>query len=155
MQRYGHFFVTSQHSTVTANIMLLFPNAKINIGLHIGHTRPDGYHDIATAMVPVHWCDILEILPAVAGGSFTLAGAPLDCPPEKNLVLRALMRLESYIGHPLPPLDIILEKHIPSGAGLGGGSSDAAFALVGANAVLGLGLSADELATLAAEVGSD
>lgn len=155
MQRYGHFFVTSQHSTVTANIMLLFPNAKINIGLHIGHTRPDGYHDIATAMVPVHWCDILEILPAVAGGSFTLAGAPLDCPPEKNLVLRALMRLESYIGHPLPPLDIILEKHIPSGAGLGGGSSDAAFALVGANAVLGIGLSADELATLAAEVGSD
>ena len=65
MQRYGHFFVTSQHSTVTANIMLLFPNAKINIGLHIGHTRPDGYHDIATAMLPVHWCDILEILPAV------------------------------------------------------------------------------------------
>lgn len=136
--------------------MLFFPNAKINLGLRILRRRADGYHDIATIMLPVGWCDVLEMLPAHDGtGSFRQSGDALDCPPEKNLVLKALRNLEAYLGRTLPPLDIILEKHIPSGAGLGGGSSDASFALIGANAIFRLGLSAGELAEVAARTGAD
>lgn len=136
--------------------MLFFPNAKINLGLKVLRKRPDGYHDLATVMAPVGWCDVLEMTPATGNeGSFTLAGKKLDCPPQKNLVIKALIMLESEIGHKLPPLDIVLEKHIPSGAGLGGGSADATFALIGANKIFNLGLSDERLAAIAAKVGAD
>ncbi|MDE6464626.1 MAG: 4-(cytidine 5'-diphospho)-2-C-methyl-D-erythritol kinase [Muribaculaceae bacterium] len=135
--------------------MLFFPNAKINLGLRILRRRPDGYHDIASLMLPVDWCDILEMTPAQGEGSFRQTGTALDCPPDKNLVLKAIKAVEKHIGHSLPPLDIILEKHIPFGAGLGGGSADAAFAIMGANLIFGLGLDDDTMARIAATVGAD
>ncbi len=141
------------HKTI---FMLFFPNAKINLGLRVLCQRSDGYHDIATIMLPVDWCDILEMIPAQdKKGSFRQTGTTLDCPPSKNIVLKAIGALENALGHSIPPLDITLEKHIPFGAGLGGGSSDAAFAIIGANAIFNLGLDDSALADIAAEVGAD
>lgn len=134
--------------------MILFPNAKINIGLKILRRRPDGYHDLASVFVPVGWCDILEITPA-GTSAFRQTGIALDCPETDNIVIKALRALETETGRPLPPLEITLEKHIPFGAGLGGGSADAAFALRGVNDLLGLGLDKATLAKIAAKVGAD
>lgn len=134
--------------------MILFPNAKINIGLDILRRRPDGYHDIATVMYPVGWRDILEIVPsASAATTLTVTGRTVDCPPEKNLVMKAYRKMDEII--PLPPVDIYLHKVIPDGAGLGGGSADAAFILVGLNRLFNLGLTDDQLAATAATIGAD
>lgn len=136
--------------------MILFPNAKINLGLQILRRREDGYHDIATVMVPIGWQDILEIVPGAGPAStFTSTGRPIDCPPADNLVMKALRALEARVGRQLPPVDIFLEKVIPDGAGLGGGSADAAFALIGFNAAMDLGLDKRSLAEVAATVGAD
>lgn len=137
--------------------MILFPNAKINIGLRVLRRRPDTYHDIHTVMVPVPWCDILEMVPASGGqGSFNMPGGdPLGIPPGKNLVLKGIRALEKFIGCELPPLDIYLKKEIPNGAGLGGGSADASFAIKGANEMFELGLSDEQMAAVAKTVGAD
>ena len=112
--------------------MILFPNAKINLGLDILRKREDGYHDIETVMVPVPWCDILEIVPAKGTETtLTTSGREVNCPPEKNLVMKAYRALEQQT--PIPPVDIYLRKIIPDEAGLGGGSADAAFTLRGLN----------------------
>jgi len=134
--------------------MILFPNAKINLGLDIIRKREDGYHDIETVMIPVPWCDILEIVPA-KGRETTLSvsGRTVDCPPEKNLVMKAYRALAEK--KEMPPVDIHLRKIIPDGAGLGGGSADAAFTLVGLNRLFNLGLSDDDLAETAAGLGAD
>lgn len=106
-------------------------------------------------MVPVPWCDILEIVVADKP-SFHLSGNSLgNIPPEKNLVLKALHNLESETGITLPPLAIYLHKAIPDGAGLGGGSADASFALRAVNELLGLGLSDSRLAEIAVKIGAD
>ncbi len=136
--------------------MIVFPNAKINLGLQVLRHRADGYHDISTVMLPVDWCDILEITPASsAKGSFVQCGDVPPCSAADNIVLKALRALENHIGTPLPPFDIILEKHIPHGAGMGGGSSDAAFALKAVNELANLGLSDAALAGIAARIGAD
>ncbi len=137
--------------------MVVFPNAKINIGLRVLRRRPDGYHDIDSVMVPIGWTDVLEIVPSISGSTqFTMTGHTLGgCPPEKNLVMKALRALEAHLGHELSPLNIYLHKNIPDGAGLGGGSADASFALIAANRLLDLGLSDEELARVAARVGAD
>lgn len=137
--------------------MILFPNCKINIGLHVNGIREDGYHDISTIMVPVAWCDVLEIVPSRDGEShFELTGSALGgCPPEKNLVIKAVKALEAYLGRELPPLEIYLRKVIPDGAGLGGGSADASFTLLGINRLLDLGLDNDTLALIASRIGAD
>lgn len=134
--------------------MLLFPNAKINIGLKILRRRADGYHDLSSVFVPIGWCDILEITPSESF-SFRQSGNALDCPASNNIVLKALRALTDFLGRELPPLEIALEKHIPSGAGLGGGSADAAFTLTGVNELLELGLDKPTLAKIAAKVGAD
>lgn len=135
--------------------MVVFPNCKINIGLRILRKRADGYHDIETVMVPVPWCDVLEIVVAERP-SFYLSGNSLgNIPPEKNLVFKALRNLESETGITLPPLAIYLHKSIPDGAGLGGGSADASFALKAVNELLSLGLSDNRLAEIAAKTGAD
>lgn len=135
--------------------MVIFPNAKINLGLCVTARRPDGYHDLATVMLPTGWCDVLEIVPGrYSGHTLTVGGRSVDCPPEKNLVMKAVRALERELG-PLPPVDIYLEKIIPDGAGLGGGSADAAFTLRGLNQVLSLGLDDSRLAAIAATVGAD
>ena len=134
--------------------MILFPNAKINIGLDILRRRPDGYHDISTVMCPVGWRDVLEIVPSASGEtSLNVTGRTVDCPPEKNLVMKAYRRLSEAM--PLPPVDIYLHKVIPDGAGLGGGSADAAFMLIGLNRLFCLGLSDEQLAETAASLGAD
>jgi len=135
--------------------MILFPNAKINLGLDILRRRPDGYHDISTLFLPTSWCDILELIPAHEGGSTTLttSGRPVECPPEKNLVMKAYRALSEK--YPVPPVEIRLHKVIPDGAGLGGGSADAAFTLTGLNDLFSLGITKKELAEIASGIGAD
>lgn len=135
--------------------MILFPNAKINLGLCVTDRRADGYHNLRTVMVPVPWCDVLEIVPGrSASTTLTVTGRGVECHMEKNLVIKALRALERRVGD-LPPVDIYLEKIIPDGAGLGGGSADATFALKGFNEVLGIGLDDSALEEIAAGVGAD
>lgn len=134
--------------------MILFPNCKVNLGLRVIRKRHDGYHDIETVMVPAPWHDILEIVPSASGETtLTVSGRKVDCPNEKNLVMKAYRALERRV--PLPAVDIYLRKVVPDGAGLGGGSADAAFTLTGLNSMFDLGLSKEELADTAGEIGAD
>lgn len=137
--------------------MLTFPNAKINLGLNITEKRPDGYHNLETVFYPVPVEDALEIipLPDAPRGTCTLhlAGQEIAGTLEDNLVARAYRMLDADFG--LPAVDIHLLKHIPSGAGLGGGSSDAAFMLKMLNEQFGLGLTEDNLEAYATRLGAD
>ncbi len=134
--------------------MITFPNAKINLGLNIVERRPDGYHNIETVFFPIPLTDVLEIVPAnSADTSLTCYGNPVDCPPEKNLVMKAYRLLQQRCD--LPPVSIHLYKHIPDGAGLGGGSSDAAHTLLMLNKMFDLNLPHEELAAMAAGLGAD
>lgn len=134
--------------------MIAFPNAKINLGLDIVGRRDDGYHDIVTAMVGVDWRDVLEIVPGKhPADTLTVSGRGVDCPPERNLVMKAVKAVRSR--HDIPTVDVYLEKVIPFGAGLGGGSSDAAFAVILLNNLFTLGMSITEMADIAATLGSD
>ena len=133
--------------------MLVYPNAKINLGLHITARRPDGYHDIETVFYPIPLMDALEATRSHSDGSFRQTGVPLDCDVEQNLVFRALKMVKEK--HQIPPLDIHLFKHIPSGAGLGGGSSDAAFMVRLLNEQFQLGMGAAEMREMVASLGAD
>lgn len=136
--------------------MILFPRAKINIGLHITEKRSDGYHNLQTIFYPVSLCDALEfIVPGedFDADEFISTGIPLDCQAESNLVLIALAKLREY--NSIPYLKIHLHKVIPYGAGLGGGSSDAACFLKGINRYFDLGLSTGQLMEIALTIGSD
>lgn len=134
--------------------MLAFAPCKINIGLDIVAKRPDGYHDIVTAMVPVPWCDIVEAVPAAGSEStLTVLGRKVDCPPEKNLVMRALRAMQARYG--IPDVDLTLQKIVPDGAGLGGGSSDASTTLLILNDLFDLNRPKEELAEVAATLGAD
>lgn len=134
--------------------MITFPNAKINLGLDILRRREDGYHDIETVMVPVPWHDVLEIVPAKGEvTTLTVSGRHVECPPEKNLVMKAYRALEREAS--LPPVDIYLRKIIPDGAGLGGGSADAAFTLKVLNDLFALGYNDAQLARVASGIGAD
>lgn len=142
-------------TTLINETMIVYPNAKINLGLNVVARRPDGYHDIETIFYPVPLQDALEVqeLSGAATHTFRQSGTPLDCPAEQNLVMRALKLLEADFQ--IPPLDIYLYKHIPSGAGLGGGSSDAAFMMCLLNEKFHLGLSAEDLQRRLAALGAD
>ena len=135
--------------------MITFPNAKINLGLNIVERRPDGYHNIETVFYPVPLTDVLEIVPAQDENETTLTchGNKVDCPPEKNLVMKAYRLLQER--YSLPAVEMHLYKHIPDGAGLGGGSSDAAHALIMLNQMFSLGLTDQELAAHAVTLGAD
>ena len=134
--------------------MVVFPNAKINIGLDILSRRPDGYHNISTIMMPIGWQDILEITPSKqTTDTLHVTGRSVDCPPEKNLVMRAVNLLRTK--KEFPAVDINLHKIIPSGAGVGGGSADAAFALTALNDMFQLGFTADNLEDIASTLGAD
>lgn len=135
--------------------MILFPHAKINIGLDIVGRTDNGYHLLETVMVPTDWEDILELTQAPDGKTtLTCTGRPVDCPPEKNLVMKAFDALSALVGG-LPPTDIRLHKNIPDGAGLGGGSADAAFTILGLNELYNLGLDRNRLAEIASTIGAD
>ena len=133
--------------------MITFPNAKINLGLNIVERRPDGYHNIETVFFPIPLTDVLEIVPASGQTTLTCYGNAVDCPPEKNLVMRAYRMMQQR--YDLPPVAMHLYKHIPDGAGLGGGSSDAAHALLMLNKLFDLGLEKEELAAMAVTLGAD
>lgn len=136
--------------------MVVFPKAKINLGLNITGKRPDGYHDIETVFYPVNLCDALEIISCRDGEEkdiLTLTGHELPGNIEENIVLRAAEIIRKR--YPVPWLRIHLHKSIPAGAGLGGGSSDAAFMLMAINRTFSLSICANELKTFAAALGSD
>lgn len=132
--------------------MLDFPNAKINLGLLVTEKRPDGFHNLESCFYPVQWCDALEILPA-ATERFTMSGLPVPGNPDTNLCLKAYRLLQQDFQ--LPPVHMHLHKVIPMGAGLGGGSSDAAFALKQLSALFELNLAQDVLENYARQLGSD
>jgi len=137
--------------------MLCFPNAKINIGLNIVQKRSDGYHNIETVFCPVDLSDILELvpLPGLPAGnySFSQTGLPLEGTVHDNLCVKAYRLLLRDFN--LPAVDIHLHKMIPVGAGLGGGSSDAAFMLKHLNRQFDLNLSEERLIDYASALGSD
>lgn len=131
------------------------PNCKINIGLNIVSRRPDGYHDLETLFYPIPLRDSLEFTPQSEGWPAELAtsGFEIGGSPESNLVMRVYDSLRKEFQ--LPELRIELRKNIPMGAGLGGGSSDAAFMMKGLNEAYGLGLSEDEMERRMATFGAD
>ncbi|WP_291589242.1 4-(cytidine 5'-diphospho)-2-C-methyl-D-erythritol kinase [Bacteroides sp.] len=141
--------------------MIAFPNIKINLGLSITEKRPDGYHNLETVFYPVALEDALEIrtLPEAnlpeADKKIALHqyGMEIAGNPEDNLVAKAYSLLNKEFH--LPPVEIHLYKHIPSGAGLGGGSSDAAFMLKLLNGHFHLNLSEEQLEVYAATLGAD
>ena len=136
--------------------MMTFPNIKINLGLSITEKRPDGYHNLETVFYPVALEDALEIRTnPEAQQKFTLHqhGMEIAGNPENNLVVKAYLLLDKEFH--LPPVEIHLYKHIPSGAGLGGGSSDAAFMLKLLNEHYNLQLSDNQLEDYAAILGAD
>lgn len=138
--------------------MILFPFCKINLGLQITAKRPDGFHDLDTVFLPVKdWYDVLEILPAERD-AFFLSGAPLDGDPADNLVCRARDAMRRHLaqqGRAMPACSLRLHKTVPSGAGLGGGSSDATHTLIGLNQLFELGLSVSDIEALSRPLGSD
>lgn len=133
--------------------MISFPNAKINLGLHITSKRKDGFHEIETCMVPIPLYDALEIIVDKKGG-WESSGIPIPGEPKDNLILKAQQLLrKDFQG--LPNLKIHLHKNIPMGAGLGGGSADGAFALKLMNNLYDLHLEDFFLEEYAAQLGSD
>jgi len=132
--------------------MIVFPNAKINIGLHVVSKRPDGYHNLETIFYPVELTDALEMAEA-RKTSISFSGLPVDGSPEQNLVLKAYQLLQNDFD--LPPVQFHLHKAIPAGAGLGGGSADAAFTLKMLNDFFQLGLNAEQLKKYASGLGAD
>jgi len=136
--------------------MIVFPNAKINLGLNITKKRPDGYHNLETVFYPIPLEDALEVVPMeFSSKDFELncSGLQVDSLPEENLVVKAYYLLKNKFS--LPPIRIYMHKHIPSGAGMGGGSSDAAFMLKLLNELFKLQLSIPELENFATSLGAD
>ncbi len=130
--------------------MRVYPNVKINLGLRILRRRPDGYHDIETLFVPYFgMTDVLEIVPSDKLRFVSSDNVVWD----DDLTLRAYNLLKS--SYDLPPVEIRLEKRVPVGAGLGGGSADAAFTLMALTEMFQLGLEDWQLADYAACLGSD
>lgn len=135
--------------------MLVFPNAKINLGLNVIEKRPDGFHSIESIIYPIGLKDVLEFVPAGKETESSFSNTGIDTGPnaDDNLVLKAYRLLKSH--YDLPPLHIHLHKLVPMGAGLGGGSADASFMLKALNEEFRLGLSHDELEGFATRIGSD
>lgn len=155
--------------------MVLFPNAKINLGLFVTEKRADGYHNLETVFYPIPLQDALEVsertlqsdgapsgaipqgvpVHTAVTGDYTLrvAGVPVAGTPEDNLVVKAYRLLREEFA--LPPIYIYMYKHIPSGAGLGGGSADAAFMMRLLNEKFSLGLSDAGLEERVVRLGAD
>lgn len=130
--------------------MILFPNAKINIGLNILSKREDGYHNLETIFYPIAWKDSLEI---IKSNDQQFSSSGISIPGDGNLCQQAYDLLDRDFG--LESVHIHLHKNIPIGAGLGGGSSDAAFTLMGLNEMFDLKLSSIQLKEYALKLGAD
>jgi len=132
--------------------MIIYPHAKINIGLHVLERRSDGFHNIETVFYPIEMCDILEIKPADKPQLF-LYGQEVEGDPQDNLCMKAYRVLQADFD--LPPVQLHLYKQIPVGAGMGGGSSDGAYTLRLINDYFSLGINDSKLEEYAARLGSD
>jgi len=131
--------------------MIVYPNAKINIGLNVLEKRADGYHELSSVFYPVKdLCDILEILPST---KFSFSSSGIKIPGEGNICAKAfeMLKQDFEIGN----VKIHLHKQIPIGAGLGGGSADGAFMLKAMNLLFDLKLSASQLEKYALQLGAD
>ena len=137
---------------VTFTHMVSFPPCKINLGLQIINKRTDGFHNLATCFYPIPWTDILEIIPSHEL-SLNITGIDIPGDINTNLCLKAYHLLQR--DYNIPPVKIHLHKIIPTGAGLGGGSSDAAHTLRLLNTIFELQLSTQKLFDYAAQLGSD
>ena len=132
--------------------MVAFPPCKINLGLNVISKRTDGFHNLETCFYPVPWTDILEIIPSDIQ-QMTFSGIPIPGGEEDNLCVRAYHMLKADFD--LSPVKIHLHKIIPIGAGLGGGSSDAAYTLRILNDLFQLSLPLNKLNQYASKLGSD
>jgi 4-diphosphocytidyl-2-C-methyl-D-erythritol kinase len=130
--------------------MILFPPAKINLGLNVPFKREDGYHEIETCMYPIPFLDILELLPAESF-SFQQTGLVIPGNNSDNLCVKAYNLMKERFS--IPPVYIHLRKEIPMGAGMGGGSADTAYVLKGLNELFQLAISEEELEQLAGTLG--
>lgn len=131
--------------------MIVFPKAKINLGLRVLRKRADGYHDLETLLYPIPLRDSLEIIPS---DRMRFDFGSWGEPAEDNLVVHAYDTVKE-LRPGLPPVEIILRKRVPTGAGLGGGSSDATNMLMLLNRQFDLGLSYEELHLMATRLGAD
>lgn len=139
--------------------MIVFPNCKINLGLSVIQKRSDGFHELETVFYPLPVHDILEIvflkkLRGRPGIPFSESGLKIEGDKNSNLCIKALKLLKKKFPQ-MPSVQLHLHKMIPTGSGLGGGSSDAAFTLKVLNEICGLNLSKEQLITYAAQSGSD
>jgi len=134
--------------------MISFPNCKINLGLSVHEKRNDGFHNIETVFYPVMLTDMLELLKTDKNDTeIELLGCAIDGKKEDNLCLKAFNLIKKK--YDLGPVKIVLSKKIPHGAGLGGGSADAAFTLKMLSDFFQLNISVEELQLLSSELGSD
>jgi 4-diphosphocytidyl-2-C-methyl-D-erythritol kinase len=139
--------------------MICFPNAKINLGLNIVEKRNDGFHNIETIFYPVGWNDVLEIIPNKTNNSqaqdfnLHLSGVPILGSINENLLYKAYQIIKKIKN--VPSINVYLHKTIPMGAGLGGGSSDAAYFIKQLNEQFSLNLSEPEMIEIASQLGSD
>ena len=136
--------------------MITYPNAKINLGLNIVEKRPDGYHNLETVFYPINLQDALEVNLREGEEEFSLkvSGVSIEGEPEDNLVVKAYHLLKKDYPN-MPAIDIHMYKHIPTGAGLGGGSADAAFMIKLLNEKFKLNLSIEKMEEYAAILGAD
>ena len=131
--------------------MILYPNAKINLGLNILSKRDDGFHNLISVFYPLHnYFDILEIIPAT---KFLFTTSGLNIPGKTNLCEKAYALMNSKYN--INPIHIHLHKNIPIGSGLGGGSSDASFVLKGINQLFNLNIDNCTLQKISLEIGAD
>jgi|TARA_R110000850_G_C9951400_1_gene463684 4-diphosphocytidyl-2-C-methyl-D-erythritol kinase len=136
------------------NSLVLPSPAKLNLFLHILGRRPDGYHELQTLFQFLNYGDTLT-LTARTDGRIVLEQSLPGVPDEENLIVRAARQLAATAGHTTPGVSIAVDKQLPMGGGLGGGSSNAATTLVGLNRLWGLNRSLDELAELGLSLGAD
>lgn len=136
--------------------MVVFPNCKINIGLNILGKREDGYHNLQTVFLPVAITDVLEIIEGSNAQNISYSSSGIHVPgnPENNLCVKAYQLLRKDFPS-LPSIQMHLHKNVPMGAGLGGGSADAAFTLSLLNTKFDLNISTELLQAYALELGSD
>lgn len=138
--------------------MILYPNAKINIGLNVVEKRADGYHNLETVFYPLNLLDALEITTdehQADSVKLKVSGEAIAGRPSDNLVMKACNLMRSMFPEKIERLSVHLHKHIPTGAGLGGGSSDAAFTIKALNEKFSLGMSVDQMEQLSAQLGAD
>jgi 4-diphosphocytidyl-2-C-methyl-D-erythritol kinase len=137
--------------------VIVFPNCKINLGLHIAGKRSDGYHNLETVFFPVKWHDVLEIIRTDRTDQkiFSASGIIATENENDNICLKAYDALKNDFSDRIPSVEFYLHKTIPAGAGLGGGSADAAFTLKLLNQQFKLELSSEQLINYAKALGSD